>query len=107
MFASKRLWLAAIVGIALTGCTWVKVSDQGEKVRVLSADEVVKCQRLGQTTVSLLAKVAGIERNTQKVQQELNTLARNAAPELGGDTVVPVSEIEDGKQTFAVYRCMP
>lgn len=98
--------MAAVV-LVLSACTWVEPTAQGEKVRVLSAEEVTKCKKVGQTTVSLLAKLAGIERNAQKVQEELNILARNSAVELDGDTVVPISPVEDGKQTFAVYRCMP
>lgn len=98
--------MAAVV-LVLSACTWVEPTAQGEKVRVLSAEEVTKCKKVGQTTVSLLAKLAGIERNAQKVQEELNILARNSAVELDGDTVVPISPVEDGKQTFAVYRCVP
>jgi len=93
--------------LLLAACTWVKPTVQGEKVRVLTAEEVVKCERVGQTTVSLLARVAGIERSTRKVQEELNVLARNSAADVGGDTVVPMGPVEDGKQTFAIYRCMP
>jgi len=92
---------------ALSACTWVETTGQGEKVRVLSAAEVVKCKKLGTTTVSLMDKLAGIRRSPQKVQQELNTLARNSAVELDGDTVVPVGEPEEGRQVFEVYRCMP
>ncbi|MFH7325976.1 DUF4156 domain-containing protein [Desulfurivibrio sp. C05AmB] len=106
-----RLALTAGVVIAavllLGACTWVKPTVQGEKVRVLTAEEVVKCERVGQTTVSLLARVAGIERSPRKVQEELNVLARNSAADVGGDTVVPMGPVEDGKQTFAIYRCMP
>jgi hypothetical protein len=36
----------------------------------------------------------------------MQALARNSAADMGGDTVVPVSEIQDGKQTFEVYKCV-
>ncbi|WP_127478680.1 DUF4156 domain-containing protein [Sulfurivermis fontis] len=107
MNLAKRAGTMAALVLALSACTWVEPTAQGEKVRVLSAEEVTKCKKVGQTTVSLLAKLAGIERNPQKVQEELNILARNSAVELDGDTVVPISAVEDGKQTFAVYRCVP
>ncbi len=100
------LFLAALL-LTLGGCTWVELTSQGEKVRVLGAEEVTKCQRVGQTTVSLLDKLAGIERNPEQVQEELNRLARNSAVDLDGDTVVPASAVENGKQTFTVYRCVP
>lgn len=99
-------WMIAVASL-VSACTWVEPTAQGEKVRVLSAEEVTKCKKVGQTTVSLLAKLAGIERNPDKVQEELNILARNSAVELDGDTVVPISAVEEGKQTFAVYRCIP
>ncbi len=92
--------------VILTGCTWVKPTAEGEKVRVLNAKEVAGCKNLGSTTVALVDKVAGLKRNPQKVQKELETLARNSAVDLGGDTVVAISEVTNGKQTFAVYRCV-
>ena len=47
----------------------------------------------------------GIERSGEKVQTELETLARNKAVEFGGNVVVPSSEIVDGIQSFDVYQC--
>ena len=98
---------AILVSALLGGCTWVKPTPAGEKVVVLSTAEVKKCERLGHTTVSVLSKMAGIERHQEKVEAELKTLARNTAAEIGGDAVVPESEIKDGQQRFGVYRCRP
>ena len=92
--------------LTLTACTWVKLTSGGEKVRVVSADEVQSCTKKGKTTVSLKADIAGIDRNREKVRKELETLARNHTDELNGDTIVPASAIENGKQTFNVYRCI-
>ncbi|MFA5628237.1 MAG: DUF4156 domain-containing protein [Thiohalomonadaceae bacterium] len=107
MILLRRVGLLLVVLGLLSACTWVEPTAKGEKVRVLSAEEVTKCKKMGQTTVSLKAKLAGIERNPAKVQEELNILARNSAVELGGDSVVPISEVDNGQQVFAVYRCMP
>lgn len=90
----------------LAGCSWVKLTPEGEKVRVLSVTEVSSCKKLGKTTVSLKSTIAGFERNEEKVKTELETLARNRAIDLGGDTVVPVSKISKGQQTFGIYRCV-
>lgn len=103
----RHLWVGIAAAASISACTWVEPTVKGEKVRVLSEEEVGKCKTVGQTTVSLLARLAGIERNPQKVQDELNILARNSAVELDGDTVVPISPVEEGKQSFAVYRCVP
>ena len=102
-----RIVIVAVLGLLLTACTWVKLDAAGEKVRVLTAQEVGGCKELGKTHAMLRSTVAGVERNEEKVKSELETLARNAAGGMGGDTVVPASEITDGKQTFMVYRCMP
>ena len=98
--------VATLIGILLLpGCTWVRLTPAGEEVRVVSAAETVECKKIGQTTVSLLAKVAGIKRSAKKVAAELLTLGRNSGAEMGGDTVVPVTEITDGEQSFDIYRC--
>lgn len=102
----KSVLVILFVGLMLPACTWVKLTPYGEKARVLSASEVQSCKKLGATTVSLKASIAGFERNAKKVKQELETLARNHAEDLNGDTVVPISEIANGMQTFAVYRCI-
>ena len=105
MNMKKHLSILFLV-LTLASCTWVNLTPEGEKVRVLSADEVHSCVKKGKTTVSVKADVAGIERDRDKVKEELETLARNSAVDLQGDTVVPTSEIENGKQTFDVYRCV-
>lgn len=94
------------LALSLTACTWVKLTPGGEEVRVASADEVQSCTKKGKTNVSLKADIAGIDRNREKVRKELETLARNHTAELNGDTIVPASTIENGKQTFDVYRCI-
>jgi hypothetical protein len=99
------LGLIAIVLFSL-GCTWVKLTAEGEKVRVLSAVEVKSCKQLGKTTTTLKDKIAGISRSKEKVKKEMESLARNSAADMGGDTVVPVSNVENGKQTFEVYKCV-
>lgn len=102
----KKHLFILFLAFSLSACTWVKLTPEGEKVRVLGAQEVQSCTKKGKTTVSVKADVAGIERDYEKVKTELETLARNSAVDLNGDTVVPTSKIEDGKQTYDVYRCV-
>ncbi len=97
LFASTLFQLA---------CTWAPLSQRGEKVRVLEPYEINSCVKKGKATVSVRDKVAGIERNKTEVAKELQRLARNAAPDLHGDTVVAASPIKMGKQTFYVYKCV-
>jgi len=102
---SWKLMILLIAGL-LVSCTWVKLTPEGEKVRVLSIDEVASCKKLGKTTTSLKDKIVGMARNEAKVQKEMQALARNSAADMGGDTVVPASEVQDGRQTFEVYKCV-
>lgn len=102
----QKLILAALV-ISLNACAWVELTPTGEKVRVLSKAEVSGCKHVGKTHVKTAGKIVGGERYLEKVQEELDILARNSAPEIGGDTVVRIGQPEDGKQVYEVYRCMP
>jgi len=92
------------------GCSWVKSTELGARVRVVTAGEVTAgevedCADAGTTHVSVMDKLGVVERNQAKVAKELATLARNSAAQLGGDSVVAITEIVDGTQTFAVYQC--
>lgn len=91
--------------LSMSACTWVKLSTEGYDVRVATEEEVTKCKLKGQTTVTLKSTIVGIDRSRKKVRMELRTLGRNSAVNIGGDTIVPASEIENGKQTFNVYVC--
>jgi hypothetical protein len=73
----------------------------------MTAEDVTACKRMGKTTVKTAPKVVGLKRHEYKVEEELDTLARNSAVELGGDTVVRVDEPVEGRQVYEVYRCMP
>ena len=100
-----RIFLMCFLVAALASCTWVKVTEKGENVRVATAADVSACSEAGSTRVSVLDRVAGIGRSQSKMSEELAALARNSAAQLGGDTIVPVTDIEDGAQTFAIYKC--
>lgn len=95
------------LALGISACSWVELTPSGEKARVLGADEVGGCKKVGTTTVSTKEAVANVYRSQEKIAEELEILARNAASDLGGDTVVPVGTPEGGKQTFAVYDCVP
>jgi hypothetical protein len=95
-----------LITVLLGACSWVKLTPEGEKVRVLSQNEVSSCKKLGKTTSTLKDKIAGMSRKQAKVQKEMQALARNSAADMGGDTVVAVTEIKDGRQTFEVYKCV-
>lgn len=93
------------VYLLVAGCTWVKLSDEAQNVHVSLKEDVSGCKSLAKTTVSVKHSVIGVERNKEKVQLELNTLARNAAAKKGGNVIVPESDVVEGEQTFAIYQC--
>jgi hypothetical protein len=97
---------AIVTLVALVhACTWVKTTPEGQKVRVAKASEIGNCERKGGVATSLKSRVGGFERKPGKVAGELETLARNEAATMGGDTVVAESLVKDGRQTYGVYRC--
>lgn len=95
-----------ITASLLCGCTFVDLTAQGEKVRVLQANEVAHCQYVGKTTSETTAEVAGVRRHPNAINFELKALARNGAQNLGGDTVVADAPENNGRQVFSVYRCI-
>ena len=102
----KKELLLIGLAVALSGCSWVKVTAEGETVRLMaSTDDVTHCKRLGTTTTQVLSKVL-LKRNAEKVAGELAALARNQAAKMGGDTIAPSTEVVDGERTFAVYQCV-
>lgn len=101
----KWMLFAAACLIA-TGCTWVKLEQSGSRVRVAASTEALPgCAYKGEITTSVTNRLAGIERNSIKVADELETLARNEAAGLGANVIKPLSEPLAGEQRFAAYAC--
>lgn len=100
---SKIVFL--LVAGSLISCTWVKPETGAEAVALRMADEVMGCERVSQTTVSVRDRVAGVQRSASKVQEELDTLARNSATDVAGNVIVREERIKEGKQRYGIYRC--
>lgn len=107
----SKLRIAALVTaalFALASCETIELTVEGEKARVLSPDDVKNCQKNGAATVSISENYLGlVPKSAPKVAHQLMRLARNSAIHMGGDTVVPMSKVDRGQQTFAVFRCIP
>ena len=101
-----KLWATlSLVSVGLAGCTWVDLEPEATDVLLLKPFQVKECETLRRTTSEVLDKVGFINRNSEKLANELATLARNTAVEYGGNAVVADSEIEEGKQTFIILDC--
>lgn len=102
----KKFLMLSTLLASIAGCSnWVQVTSAGQNVRVATASEVSNCSRIGRTRTHTLGKVVGVERGAERLQEELQSLARNEAGDMGGNVVVPESLIDDGQQTFGVYSC--
>jgi hypothetical protein len=99
-------WVAvALAASVAAGCTWVKPTEKAGGVRVARADQVQTCKKLGRTTSKVAARVLFFQRGEKKVAGETETLARNEAAEMGGDTIVAATLVADGRQAFDIYHC--
>jgi hypothetical protein len=96
--------LAATFATGLSACTWVHMAPGASAVRVVSATPA-NCQNRGEVEVSVKERLGPYERNTLRVRDELETLARNEAPGLGADTVQALDGPEDGTQRWRAWRC--
>ena len=96
--------VCAIV-LPMLSCTWVPLTDEGQNVRVLQADATADCKKVGKIGSKTADRVVIFARSDQKVREELESLARNEASDLGGDAIVPIATATDGRQSFDVYRC--
>ena len=101
----KSMTLIVAAAFLLSACATVKLTEGGEKVRVLDPNEVSSCKNMGRTTTSVTSKVI-FDRPEDAVSKELQTVARNSASRMGGDTIVPLTVIEEGSQTFVIYKCV-
>jgi len=101
----KKTLCITVAALAISACSGIKLTDQGEKVRVLDPSEVSSCRELGKTNTSVTSRII-VKRPEETVSEELRVIARNSAARMGGDTIVPLTVIEEGSQTFVVYKCV-
>jgi len=102
---SRSLLASAAFGAWLFACNWVPLTDAGEAVRVAKPAELRGCASIGRTNAQTTDRVLIFARGDEKIQQELEALARNEAALMGGDAVAAAGPIEKGRQSFEVYRC--
>jgi hypothetical protein len=101
-----KIKLSIIAAITLlSACSTLKLTEGGEKVRVLDPSDVSSCRELGKSNNKVTASL-GFERPADTIEEELRIIGRNSAARMGGDTIVPLTVIEDGTQTFIVYKCV-
>lgn len=109
MSPATRVTACCLLCVALlpSACVWVPLTSGGEQVRMLAPAEVEHCRKLGSTTSQTTDHVLIFARIDRTVNEEVRSLARNEAAEMGGDVIVPRGPLEQGRQSFDVYRCSP
>lgn len=101
-----RLTIASVFILTLAACSsWVQLTAAGQQVEIRSISQVSSCERIGRASSSTMDRLLLIERSSERQQDELFTLARNEAGDMGGNVIVAVNEVTDGQQRFDVYRC--
>ena len=106
MTSKYLLFAIAAASLFNASCATVKLTTGGEKVRLQALNEVATCKKLGTSNASVTAKALGVPRPIETISKELAVIARNSAAKMGGDTIVPLTVIEDGQQSFVVYKCI-
>ncbi|MDH3280094.1 MAG: DUF4156 domain-containing protein [Gammaproteobacteria bacterium] len=101
----RSILVLAMAGLG-AGCTWVKSTAGADAVRIVPADRIADCVRIGTVSGFTKADVAGVKRKASKVQSEVETLARREAVEMGADTLVAEGQLKEGQQSFVAYRCL-
>lgn len=105
---TASLFLVLIL-FSLAGCTWVPLTPTGESVQLTrSSSGLEGCERVGAVTAQTKSRVGIFARSEKKILEELQSLARNDAAEMGADHIVEEGPPSvDGRQRFAAYRCVP
>lgn len=103
-----RVLLLSSLLLTVTACTWVPIEPAGKATRVLPAGPVpAGCIAKGEVVVTVKSKVGFYNRNPLRVQEELETLARNEAPSAGANAVQAAAAPAEGSQRFAAFQCPP
>lgn len=103
--STSRILFSAALAFTIASCTWVEPDREGSAVRVSYGKDLSGCDKRGEVTVSVKHEIAGIERNAIKVQDELESLARNEAATLGADVVQALGPVVGGEQRYGAWRC--
>ena len=102
----RTIILLAAIGM-LSACTFVKMGPGGDAIKVAPMGrDMSDCKKLWEITVSVKDRLGPYERDTLRVRDELEVLARNEAPGLKADTVQAIGPVNDGTQKWNAFRCI-
>ena len=100
MKINYKLSMLAVTLLTLGACSVVEVRPGSEQVKVLT-DKNANCKSLGKTRVEL-----GVTSLTDEyIQEKLEQLAKNAAVDSKGNSVLEIERVSDGVATFEILNC--
>jgi hypothetical protein len=109
MTSYQHIRIALLAGILLfsgaCSSNWVQLTPEANQVSVATPAEVTACTRVGSANVSAADSIGFVQRSARQLQEDLIRLARNEAGNMQANRIVTESPINDGRQTFGVYRC--
>ena len=106
MKTQTKFLLSAVLLLLFSACSsWVQLTAEGQVVRIMDANQLANCGRIGRASAQTMNEILFVERNRGRLEDELRTLARNEGGRMGGNVIVAESEISDGSQQFGVYSC--
>jgi Domain of unknown function (DUF4156) len=97
--------IALSVACLFSACTWVEPDAAGKRVAVTFEQNHSHCTHKAKVTVSVKHKVGVYTRNDIKVRDELESLARNQAADIGANTIQAIADPKDGEQVFDAWAC--
>lgn len=101
-----RAMLLGLLFAVTVGCTWVDISPAGKEVMLVKPANVSNCRYIGVTTSTVKGAIGNLNRPEHKVTEELQTMARNQAAVMGGDSIIAKNETRtQSTQAFDVYKC--
>ncbi|MEO6154816.1 MAG: DUF4156 domain-containing protein [Thermomonas sp.] len=98
------VFAATVLLAGLPACTFVHMAPGASAVKVLAAAPT-DCEKRGEVAVSVKDRLGPYARSEAQVRDELETLARNEAPDLSADSISPLTRPNDGEQRWAMWRC--
>ena len=104
------VWVAAALPMAgVPGCSSMLIEKRpmAWEIPVVAPAAVASCESKGGTLVSVAAYVWFVRRDDDAIEENLLQLARNAAADAGGDTLVKGDSPETGRRNYAIYKCRP
>ena len=97
--------LVGLLAIVLIGCAGAGRQQPADRVRVVTAEQLHGCTNVGFTHVSVVDKLQQLQQVGGALAEKLVSLAGNSAAQLGGNAIVEMTNIVDGSQSFAVFKC--